>query len=193
MDFLLEALTNWLKEMLVGGIMSNLSGMFDSVNQQVADISVQVGQTPQGWNGSIFSMIENLSNSIMVPIAGVILAIVMTVDLIQMIADKNNLHEEEFYTTPGYFGSVEHYHSPWERWYKSETPDGICTIYTDIKYNVPAGKYLLSIKGYTRKEQQKFPTPNCGFFFSFTEVDSFEGFKNPRESDEYDFNLGSIK
>ena len=53
MDFLLEALTNWLKEMLVGGIMSNLSGMFDSVNQQVADISVQVGQTPQGWNGSI--------------------------------------------------------------------------------------------------------------------------------------------
>ena len=78
MDFLLEALTNWLKEMLVGGIMSNLSGMFDSVNQQVADISVQVGQTPQGWNGSIFNMIENLSNSIMVPIAGVILAIVMT-------------------------------------------------------------------------------------------------------------------
>ena len=68
MDFLLEALTNWLKEMLVGGIMSNLSGMFDSVNQQVADISVQVGQTPQEWNGSIFNMIENLSNSIMVPI-----------------------------------------------------------------------------------------------------------------------------
>ena len=67
--------------------------MFDSVNQQVADISVQVGQTPQGWNGSIFNMIENLSNSIMVPIAGVILAIVMTVDLIQMIADKNNLHD----------------------------------------------------------------------------------------------------
>ena len=93
MDFLLEALTNWLKEMLVGGIMSNLSGMFDSVNQQVADISVQVGQTPQGWNGSIFNMIENLSNSIMVPIAGVILAIVLTVDLIQMIADKNNLHD----------------------------------------------------------------------------------------------------
>ena len=77
MDFLLDALTEWLKEMLVGGIMGNLSGMFDSVNQQVGDISVQVGQTPQGWNGGIFSMIQNLSNSIMVPIAGVILAIVM--------------------------------------------------------------------------------------------------------------------
>ena len=81
MDFLLEALTNWLKEMLIGGIMGNLSGMFDSVNQQVGDISVQVGQTLQGWNGGIFSMIENLSNSIMVPIAGVILAIVMTVEI----------------------------------------------------------------------------------------------------------------
>ena len=54
MDFLLDALTNWLKEMLVGGIMGNLTGMFDSVNQQVADISVQVGQTPQGWNGEHF-------------------------------------------------------------------------------------------------------------------------------------------
>ena len=75
--------------------MSNLSGMFDSVNQQVADISVQVGQTPQGWNGSIFNMIENLSNSIMVPIAGVILAIVMTVDLIQMIADNRRRVDEE--------------------------------------------------------------------------------------------------
>ena len=93
MDFLLDALTNWLKEMLVGGIMGNLSGMFDSVNQQVADIATQVGQTPQGWNGSIFSMIQNLSNSIMVPIAGVILAIVMTMELIQMITDKNNLHD----------------------------------------------------------------------------------------------------
>ena len=64
-----------------------------SVNQQVADISVQVGQTPQGWNGSIFSMIQTLSNSIIVPIAGVILAAVMTIELIQMIADKNNLHD----------------------------------------------------------------------------------------------------
>ena len=88
MDFLLDALTQWLKEMLVGGIMGNLSGMFDSVNQQVADIATQVGQTPQGWNGSIFSMIQNLSNSIMVPIAGVILAIVMTLELIQMITDR---------------------------------------------------------------------------------------------------------
>ena len=93
MDFLLDALTDWLKEMLVGGIMSNLSGMFDSVNQQVADIATQVGQTPQGWNGSIFTMIQNLSNSIMVPIAGVILAIVMTMELIQLITDKNNLHD----------------------------------------------------------------------------------------------------
>ena len=53
MDFLIDVLTNWLKEMLVGGIMGNLSGMFDSVNSQVADISVQIGQTPQGWNPDI--------------------------------------------------------------------------------------------------------------------------------------------
>lgn len=93
MDLLLNALTEWLKKMLVDGIMGNLSGMFDQVNRQVADISVQVGQTPQGWNGNIFSMIQNLSNSIIVPIAGMILAMVMTIELIQMIADRNNLHD----------------------------------------------------------------------------------------------------
>ena len=93
MDFLIYALTDWLKELLVGGIMSNLSGMFDSVNQQVADISVQVGQTPQGWNGSIFSMIQNLSETIIIPIAGAILAFVMTLELIQLIVEKNNLHD----------------------------------------------------------------------------------------------------
>ena len=93
MDFLINALTDWLKEMLVGGIMSNLSGMFDSFNQQVADISVQVGQTPQGWNGSIFNMIQNLSETIIIPIAGAILAFVMTLELIQLIVEKNNLHD----------------------------------------------------------------------------------------------------
>ena len=93
MDFLINALTDWLKELLVGGIMSNLSGMFDSVNQQVADISVQVGQTPQGWNGSIFNMIQNLSEAIIIPIAGAILAFVMTLELIQLIVEKNNLHD----------------------------------------------------------------------------------------------------
>ncbi len=93
MDFLIDSLTTWLKEVLIGGIMSNLSGMFDSVNQQVADVSVQIGQTPQGWNPEIFNMIHSLSESVIVPIAGIILTIVMTVELIQMVADKNNLND----------------------------------------------------------------------------------------------------
>lgn len=93
MDFLLEALTSWLKEMLISGILGNLSGMFDSVNGQVMDITNQVGQTPQGWNASIFNMIQTLSETVILPIAGVILAIVMTLELIQMITDRNNLHD----------------------------------------------------------------------------------------------------
>lgn len=93
MDFLLDALTNWLKEMLVGGIMGNLSGMFDSVNQQVADIATQVGQTPQGWNGGVFNMIRSLSDNVVVPIAGMILTFVLVYELIQMILEKNNMHD----------------------------------------------------------------------------------------------------
>lgn len=70
----------------------NLSGLFDSVNGQVADISAQVGATPQAWNAAIYNMIRSLSENVIIPIAGVILAFVMTLELIQMVSDKNNMH-----------------------------------------------------------------------------------------------------
>lgn len=92
MDKVLESLVEWLKEILVGGIVNNLSGMFDSVNSQVGAIAGQVGATPQAWNGAIYSMIRTLSDNVILPIAGVILAFVMTMELIQMISDKNNMH-----------------------------------------------------------------------------------------------------
>ena len=88
-----ESITEWLKEVLVGGIISNLTGMFDSTNQQVSQIVGEVGLTPQAWNGGIFNMIQNLSNSVILPIAGAILAFVMTLELIQLITDKNNLND----------------------------------------------------------------------------------------------------
>ncbi len=96
MDFLWDKITEWLKEMLIGGIVSNLSGMFDATNQKVAEISGQVGLSPQAWNGSIFNMIQNLSETVIVPIAGAILAFVMTLELIQLITDKNNLNDRVF-------------------------------------------------------------------------------------------------
>ena len=92
MDKVLDSLVEWLKEMLVGGIVNNLSGMFDSVNSQVGAIAGQVGATPRAWNGAIYSMIRTLSDNVILPIAGVILAFVMTMELIQMISDKNNMH-----------------------------------------------------------------------------------------------------
>ena len=67
--------------------------MFNSVNEKVGDISTQVGMTPQAWNSGIFSMVQTLSETVILPIAGVILAFVMTLELIQLIADKNNLHD----------------------------------------------------------------------------------------------------
>ena len=91
MDLLWQKITEWLKEVLISGITGNLSGMFDATNQKVAEISGQIGATPQAWNESIFEMIETLSESVIVPITGVILAIVMTLELVQLITEKNNL------------------------------------------------------------------------------------------------------
>ena len=93
MDLLLNTLTEWLKELLAGAIASNLTGMVDSVNTKVGDIAAQVGQTPQGWNSGIFNMIQNLSNNVILPIAGIILALVMTMEFIRIIMDKNNMHD----------------------------------------------------------------------------------------------------
>lgn len=93
MDFIWDSITDWLKEVLVSGIVSNLSGMFDSTNEQIGEIAGQVGLTPQAWNSGIFNMIQNLSNNVILPLAGAILAIVMTLELIQLITDRNNLND----------------------------------------------------------------------------------------------------
>ena len=93
MDFIWNSITDWLKEVLVSGIVSNLSGMFDSTNDQIGQIAGQVGLTPQAWNSGIFNMIQNLSNNVILPLAGAILAVVMTLELIQLITDRNNLND----------------------------------------------------------------------------------------------------
>ena len=93
MDLIWEKFTEWLKELLVGGIMDNLTGMFDSVNTKVGEIAGQVGAIPDSWNGGIYNMIRNLSDNVILPIAGVILAFVMTLELIQLITDRNNLND----------------------------------------------------------------------------------------------------
>ena len=93
MNFLWDKVTEWLKELLIGSIMSNLTGLFDNVNRRVAGIADNVGATPQAWNGGVFGMIRNLSDNVILPIAGVILALVATLELIQMIVDRNNMHD----------------------------------------------------------------------------------------------------
>ena len=93
MNFIWDKITEWLKELLVSGVVGNLSGLFDSINSQVADVAGTVGASPQTWNGSIFGMIKSLSENVTVPIAGVILTFVMCLELIQMLIDRNNLHD----------------------------------------------------------------------------------------------------
>ncbi len=93
MDFLTDWLTDWLKELLIGGIMGNLEGLFDTVNARVGEIAVQVGTTPAAWNAGVFSLIRQLSETVILPIAGLVLTFVATYELIQMLLEKNNMHE----------------------------------------------------------------------------------------------------
>lgn len=90
---IIDTIQEWFKEVLIDGIISNLSGTFDTVNTKVAEIAGEVGMTPSGWNGGIFNMIRSLSETVIVPIAGIILTFVMCYELIQLIVEKNNLHD----------------------------------------------------------------------------------------------------
>ena len=93
MDFLTDWLTNWLKELLISGIMGNPVGRFDTANAKGGEIAVQVGTTPAAWNAGVFSLIRQLSETVILPIAGMVLTFVATYELIQMLLEKNNMHE----------------------------------------------------------------------------------------------------
>ncbi|MFR6123902.1 VirB6/TrbL-like conjugal transfer protein, CD1112 family [Faecalibacillus intestinalis] len=95
MDFILDKITDWIKDLLVSGIMDNLTGMFDSVNQQVGNIATQVGTPPANFSPGVFEMIRNISESVIIPIAGLILTFIACYELIQMIIDHNNLSNFE--------------------------------------------------------------------------------------------------
>jgi hypothetical protein len=90
-DKILQLIGGWLKDMLVSGIMNNFSGIFDSVNEQVGSVASQVGTTPANFSPGVFSMIRNVSESVIIPIAGMILTFIACYELIQLIIDHNNL------------------------------------------------------------------------------------------------------
>ncbi len=102
-DGIFEAIEKWMRELLTGMVTSNLTEMFMDVNEKTGEIAAQVGQTPQGWNGSIFSLIQNLSNSVIVPIAGMIITFVLCYELISMLTEKNSMHEIDTWMFFKYF------------------------------------------------------------------------------------------
>jgi hypothetical protein len=93
MQSIFDAITEWLKQLLIGSVEGSLSSMFGDVNEKVSTIATQVGQTPQGWNANIFSMIQTLSETVVLPIAGIVITYVLVAELIGSIADKNSLHD----------------------------------------------------------------------------------------------------
>ena len=98
MQSILEQITDWLKSMIISGIMGNLSGMFDAVNQQVGQIAGDVGTTPANFSPAVFSMIRNISESVILPIAGMVLTFIACYELIQMLIEHNNLANFETWT-----------------------------------------------------------------------------------------------
>lgn len=90
---ILDTLEEWIRDLLISMITSNLTNLFDDVNTKVGTIATEVGQTPQGWNSGIFNMVKSLSDNVIVPIAGLIITFVLCYELITAITEKNNMHD----------------------------------------------------------------------------------------------------
>ena len=93
MGSIIDKITEFIKEMLQGWVLSNLETMFTDVNEKVGTIAGEVSKTPSTWNSSIFNMIQSLSDNVIVPIAGMIISFVLVYELITMVIDKNNMHD----------------------------------------------------------------------------------------------------
>ena len=102
-DAIFEAIEEWMRTLLTTMVTSNLQTMFTDVNEKTGEIATQVGQTPQGWNGSIFGMIQNLSSTVILPIAGMIITFVLCYELISMLTEKNNMHDIDTWMFFKYF------------------------------------------------------------------------------------------
>ena len=93
MSFIINRITEWIRELLVGAVETNLTNMFGDVNERVGTIAAQVGQTPQGWNVNIFNLIQNLAETVILPIAGLIITYILCIELITMVTEKNSMQE----------------------------------------------------------------------------------------------------
>jgi len=93
MDWLFSGITDWLQESLIDAIIAILAGIFDDINFQINDIAVQVGSTPEDWNSGVFNMVRTLSETVVLPIAGIILTFILCYELIQLIIQGNRIRK----------------------------------------------------------------------------------------------------
>ena len=136
---LFEEIEKWMRQLLSGMVTSNLTNMFTDVNQKTGEIASQVGQTPQGWNGSIFSMIRSLSNSVIIPIAGMIITFILCYELISMVTSANNMHDVDTFMFFKYFFKM------WVAvWIVSHTFDMVMAIFDVGQHVVNSAAGIIS-------------------------------------------------
>jgi len=90
-----DKIEEFFRELLLGGIKANLESMLIDINNQVGNIATDVGKTPMGWNSEVFSFIKRINDSVIIPIAGLIITAVLCIELINMIMQKNNMHDTD--------------------------------------------------------------------------------------------------
>ena len=90
-----DKIEEFFKDILLGGIQANLESMFLDINDKVGAIATDAGKTPMGWNGQVFSFIKSINDSVVIPIAGLIITAVLCIELINIVMQKNNMHDTD--------------------------------------------------------------------------------------------------
>ena len=90
-----DKIEEFFKELLLGGIQANLESMFNDINDKVGAVATDIGKTPMGWNSEVFNFIKSINDSVIIPIAGLIITAVLCIELINMVMQKNNMHDTD--------------------------------------------------------------------------------------------------
>ena len=90
-----DKIEEFFKELLLGGIQANLESMFIDINDKVGAVATDIGKTPMGWNSEVFNFIKSINDSVIIPIAGLIITAVLCIELINMVMQKNNMHDTD--------------------------------------------------------------------------------------------------
>ncbi len=91
MDFVFERLDLWIKGILADTVCSNLRSMMETIQTLTVGLDSELALSPDSYNADMWSMLQNVIDSAIVPVASLVLTAIMCLELISWLNEQNNM------------------------------------------------------------------------------------------------------